>query len=219
MKIVKIKAGNFKDYPEAILEVVEIIKSGGVVVYPTDTVYGLGANAGNGQAIEKIFRIKKRPETNPLILIAAGIEMAEKFAQIDAETEKILSVIWPNPVTVILKNKGNLPAAVTAGQATVALRVPDFELARYLSEKSGMPLISTSANISGMPPAVKSAQVIDYFEKQEYRPDLFLDAGDLSERIPSTILDLSGGEPKILRKGPVGEKEIFEIINKTKNAR
>lgn len=212
MKILKINPENLRESKEAIEEAIEVIRKGGVIVYPTDTLYGLGADATNEAAVRRVFKIKKRPETKPVPVIISDLEMAKKLAYFDKKIEKILFSIWPEAVTVLLEKKYTLPEIVTAGQRTIALRLPDYKIAHFLVVKAGVPIVATSANISGQPASNKIKEVLRQFTGGYYKPDLVLDAGDLKFSQASTILDLSKGKPKILRVGPVSKKKLFEII-------
>lgn len=172
----------------SVEKAVETIKKGGVVVYPTDTVYGLGANALDEKAVKRVFEIKKRDLKKPISIIVRDIEMAKKVASFSKNTEKILKKILPGPVTVILHKKKILPDILTGGSKKVGLRIPDCEFTKALMEKLDFPITTTSANISGKPIKGK----------------------------PSTVVDLTGPEPKILRMGPIKKEELFKLINHAK---
>lgn len=213
MKILKINPENLRESRQAIEEAVSVIKGGGVIVFPTDTVYGLGADAANEGAVRKVFRIKQRPEDKPVPLLISDLEMAKKVSYFDKRIEKILLSVWPGPVTVLLQAKGGtLPWLITVGQQTIGLRIPDYKIAHFLVVKCATPLVATSANISGEPSSNKIAEVMAQFEKARSKPDLVLDAGDLKFVEPSTVLDLSKGKPIITRVGLVNKKKLFDII-------
>lgn len=213
MKILKINPENLRESRQVIEEAVSVIKSGGVIVFPTDTVYGLGADATNESAVRRIFKIKQRPEDKPVPLLISDLEMAKKLSYFDKRVEEILLSAWPGPVTVLLQAKGGvLPQLVTAGRQTIGLRIPDYKIAHFLTAKCGVPLVATSANISGEPSSNKIADVVAQFEKEGFKPDLILDAGDLRFVEPSTVLDLSKGKPIITRVGLVNKKKLFDII-------
>jgi len=182
-------------------------------VAPTDTVYGLIADATNPEAAKRVFKIKKRPAEKPLPVIVRNMEMAKKIAYFDTKIEKVLNSIWPGAVTVILGKKYNLPEIVTAQKRTVALRIPDYKIIHLLVERINKPLIATSCNISNQPPINKIDEMLAIFRKELYRPDLILDAGDLKFSEPSTVLDLTGAKPKIVRIGPVSPKKLMEILS------
>jgi L-threonylcarbamoyladenylate synthase len=213
MKILKINPENLRESRQAIEEAVSVIKKGGIVVFPTDTVYGLAADATNEAAVRKIFKIKKRPEDKPVPLLISDLEMAKKLSYFDKRVEKILLSIWPGTITVLLQAKGGvLPWPVTAGRQTIGLRIPDYKIAHFLTVKCGVPLVATSANISGKPSSNKISGVIAQFEKAGYKPDIIFNAGDLKHTEPSTVLDFSKGKPIITRVGLVNKKKLFDII-------
>lgn len=213
MKILKINPENLRESRQAIEEAVSVIKRGGVIVFPTDTVYGLGADATSESAVRKVFKIKQRPEDKPVPLLISDLEMAKKLSYFDKRVEKVLLSVWPGPITVLLQAKGGvLPQLVTAGRQTIGLRIPDYKIAHFLTAKCGAPLVATSANISGKPSSNKISGVIAQFEKASHKPDLILDAGDLKFVEPSTVLDFSKGKPIITRVGLVNKKKLFDII-------
>ncbi|MBI4709214.1 MAG: threonylcarbamoyl-AMP synthase [Candidatus Portnoybacteria bacterium] len=213
MDVIKINPENLRPSRYGIEKAAEIILRGGVVVIPTDTVYGLAADATKEYAVKKIFKIKKRPETKPVPLIVRDLEMAKKLAFVDKRLERILNLIWPGAITAILQKKFNLPEIVTAGKRTIGLRIPDYKLIHFLIEEIGRPLTATSANISSQPPSNKIEDVLSQFRNEFFRPDLVLDAGDLKCCEPSTVLDLSTDQPKIIRIGPASPKKLMEILS------
>ena len=212
MKILKINPENLRESRQAINEAVEIIKEGGVIVFPTDTVYGLGCDATNEKAVARAFKIKRRAKNRPVAVIVSDLLMVKKLAFFDKKIEKILLAIWPSPVTVLLQKRDVLPALVTGVQTTIGLRIPDYKIAHFLVAKCGVPLVATSANLSGQPPSHRINEVLEQFINEPFKPDLILSAGDLKFSQPSTIIDLSTGKPKVVRVGPVSKKQLFEII-------
>jgi L-threonylcarbamoyladenylate synthase len=213
MNIIKVDPENMRASLYGLQKAAEFISRGGVVVVPTDTVYGLAADASNPQAVAKLFRIKKRPQTKPVPVLIRDMEMAKDMAYIDKRLEKILAILWPGAITVILQKKAELPELVTAGKRTIGLRLPDYKLLHFLLEAMGRPLTATSANISGEAPSIDAEKVAGQFNKEFYRPDLILDAGKLKFSEPSTVLDLATPEPKIIRIGPVNPKKLMEILS------
>ena len=213
MNIIKVDPENMRASLYGLKKAVETISRGGVVVVPTDTVYGLAADATNPDSMMRLFRIKKRPNTKPVPLIIRDMEMARNLAYIDKRLEKILGILWPGAVTVILQKKADLPERVTAGKRTIGLRLPDYKLLHFLLEAVGKPMTATSANISGEEPSIDAEEVAAQFNREFYRPDLILDAGKLKFSEPSTVLDLAAPEPKIIRIGPVNPKKLMEILS------
>jgi len=213
MEIIKVNLLDKRELDsEIIKKAVAVIQRGGSIVYPTDTVYGLGVDALRVDSIERLFRIKKRPETKPVPVMIKDIEMAKKLAFVDRKIEKVLEAVWPGAITVILEKRQIVPDILTAGQRTIGLRIPDCWLTQILMENLEKPVTATSANFSGSPPLASSAEIIKIFERAYPRPDLIIDAGELLASIPSTVLDLTGPQPKILRVGPVSKEELLKFL-------
>jgi len=211
MQIIKT---NFKN-PDSktINQIIETLKKRGVVIYPTDTVYGLGANALDKKSVNKIFRIKERSFKKPISIIIKDVEEAKKIAVFSRNVEKILNKIWPGPVTVILYKKKIIPDILTGGSKKVGLRIPDCEFTKQLMEKLDFPLTTTSANISGISESANTQDILFQFKNKKIKPDLVIDAGNLPQSQPSTVIDLTGARPKILRAGPVTKNELFKLLN------
>lgn len=212
MRIIKVNLSKDSNNLRVVGKVKTVIQKNGSFVYPTDTVYGLGVNALQDKSIELLFRIKQRPETKPIPVMVKDIEMAKKLAFIDEKTEKILRAVWPGPVTVILEKREIVPDILTAGKGTIGLRISGCQFIQNLVSELNMPITATSANLSGGSSFSSSAEVIKIFRDVNPRPDLILDAGELPEKLPSTILDLTGSHPKILRVGPVSKDELLKIL-------
>lgn len=210
MKIVKADLSG--DFSEAIQEAIAVLKLGGTIVYPTDTLYGLGANGLDPYAVEKVFKIKQRPKTKPLPIAVRNIKWAKELAFIYKKEEEILNAVWPGAVSVILPKRNIVSDILTAGQPNVAMRVPNNPFVDKLLGRFGYPITSTSANISDELPSSKISEIIERLENSEYKPDLVIDAGDLKESEPSTILDLTSDKPKILRVGPVKPEKLMKLL-------
>jgi len=197
---------------EPILEAANVLNRGDAVIFPTDTVYGLAVNALRLDAIERLFKIKKRPSSKPVPIIVRDIEMAKKYAFFNKKAEKVLNDVWPGPVTVVVEKRKDISETLTGGRRTIGLRIPNCEIIKLLMEKLDYPITATSANFSGEPPLIRSIDIRNIFEKAYPRPSLFLDAGDLENNLPSTVLDLTGSQPKILRMGPVTKKDLMRMF-------
>ncbi|MFH1181198.1 MAG: L-threonylcarbamoyladenylate synthase [bacterium] len=178
---------------------VEIIKNGGVVIAPTDTVYGLICDAANKKAVEKIFKIKKRPKSKPLPIFVKDLKMAKEIAEIDRKQEKFLKKVWPGKVTARLERKKSKIKLYGVDKDTIAIRIPKYRLLLGLAEQLNRPLAQTSANISGKIAPAKIQEILKQFSSKKYQPDLVIDAGDLPQNKPSKIIDLTIWPPKILR--------------------
>ncbi|MEK7659432.1 MAG: L-threonylcarbamoyladenylate synthase [Patescibacteria group bacterium] len=210
MKTIKVDLRG--DFSEAIQEAVAVLKLGGVIVYPTDTLYGLGANALEIGPVERIFKIKQRSKSKPLPIAVRNINWAKELAFIYKKEEKILEAAWPGAVTVVLPKRNIVPDILTAGQRSVAMRIPNSLFIDELLGKFGYPITSTSANISDELPSFKISEIIERFENSEYKPDLVIDAGDLKQSEPSTVLDLTTDKPKILRIGPSKPETLLKLL-------
>lgn len=213
MEILKVDPENLRESKTAIQKAAQIVKQGGVVVIPTDTTYVFTCDVSNEFAVKQIFKIKKRPLTKPIPIFVSDVSMAKKLAYINAKIEKALNLIWPGSVTAVLERKKILPEIVYGNKNTVGLRLPDYKLVHFLQDLVLKPLSGTSANISDMPVAYKIQDVLEQFKNQTFKPDLILDAGELKNIQPSTVIDFIGPKPKILRIGPVSKKELLEILS------
>jgi len=179
----------------------DVLRRGGLVAIPTETVYGLAADALDEEAVEGIFRAKGRPATNPLIVHVADTAMARSLAARWPEAaERIATALWPGPVTVVVPKAAAIPASVTAGGPTVALRCPAHPLARRLIARSGIPL------------AAPSATAHHVLEGLGNRIDLILDGGPCTKGIESTVIDCTASPPRILRPGPLSRAELEAAV-------
>ncbi len=182
-----------------------LIIGGGVVVYPTETIYGLGANALDDQAIMRVFQIKRRPLTKPIFLAVSSFEMLEKVAEISKEDLVILEKLLPGPVSVLVKKRSIVPDILTAGSPMVGIRFPDHEIALKIIDRAG-PITSTSANRTGAPSPTSASEVSNEIES---RVDAVLDGGKCKYSQPSTLLDLANR--RILREG-AGLDKVRSIL-------
>jgi L-threonylcarbamoyladenylate synthase len=187
-----------------------VIRGGGLVAIPTETVYGLAADALDADAVDGIFRAKGRPATNPLIVHVADAAMARSLAAAwPAAAERIAGSLWPGPVTVVVPKGPRIPEIVTAGGPTVALRCPAQPLTRRLIERSGVPLAAPSANRSEQVSPTTAHHVL---EGLGARVGLILDAGPCERGIESTVVDCTTSPPRILRPGPLSRAELEAAI-------
>jgi L-threonylcarbamoyladenylate synthase len=187
-----------------------IIKSGGIVAFPTETVYGLGADAFNPLAVARIFEAKGRPLFDPLIVHIADLSQMGRLAvNIDRRAGRLAGRFWPGPLTMVLQKNGLVPDIVTAGLDTVALRMPDHLIARDLIMGSGTPIAAPSANRFGYISPTKASHVLDQLGD---RVDMIIDGGDCAVGVESTIIKLTGERSVILRPGGVPIEEIEAVI-------
>lgn len=196
MKILKLSSKNHK---ETIKEITKAIKQKKVMVCPTDTVYGLIADATNKRAVERLFKIKKRKREKPIPIFVKNISAAKKLAYINEKQEKFLKKVWPGKVTAVLKRKQGY-RIYGVDKKTIGLRIPNHKVISYLLSVINSPLTGTSANISGRPPSTKIKDVLKQFENQKIKPDFIIDAGNLPKSRSSKVIDLTKKPPKILRE-------------------
>ena len=210
MKVIQVDLN--KDYSDVIREAVNVLNSGGTVIYPTDTLYGLGANALDEIAVRKIFRIKERSFSKPLPIIVRNYPWVKELAEIKKRHEEIFKKVWPGKVTIVLPKKDIIPGVLTAEFNSVGIRIPDYIFTDKLLAKFGYPLTSTSANISGQEPTNDINRIIEIFSKSTEKPDLIIDAGILPKSEPSMIIDLTGDKPKVLRISPTKPEKLLELL-------
>ncbi len=192
----------------SISHAVDVLKRGGVVAFPTDTVYGLGALAFMHESIDRLYSIKGREHTKAIaVLIASPDELAEIAFEPDEHILKLARRFWPGPLTMVLPRHPDLPKEL-APNNTIGVRIPDHPVALELLEATG-PLGVTSANISG---GKNSCSAQDVLDQLSGRVHLVLDGGDTPGGVPSTVVDLTGNLPKLLRSGPIGEAEILASL-------
>ncbi len=182
-----------------IVRAAEILRSGGLVAVPTETVYGLAAIGLDAEAVEEIYRVKGRPETKPISLLVEGIESASSFCREVPEVARRLSAaFWPGPLTMILWKNDLVPSIVTAGGNTVGIRCPDHPLTLSLLRHIGLPLAAPSANPSGFPAPTDAESVLAYLDG---KIPCILDGGTCAVGVASTILDLTSARLRIIRQG------------------
>ncbi|MDI6723510.1 MAG: L-threonylcarbamoyladenylate synthase [Methanobacterium sp.] len=195
MKTIKIGSHNQE---KVIKTALNILKNGGTVIYPTDTIYGMGANAFNHDAVKKVYEIKRRSYKKPISVCVSDVEDIKKIAHINEFVEKKINQLFPGPFTVILKKKDNIPPILTSGSENIGIRIPDNEICREISRD--FPITTTSANISGekIPGSVE-----EIIMQLDDKVDLIIDAGVYKKGIHSTVIDMTVSPPKILRSGAV----------------
>ena len=195
---------------DAILEAAGIICSGGVVVFPTTSLYGLAADASNPVAIEKVFAIKQRPLKKPILILVPDIrDITDLVREIPLSAERIMTALWPGNLTLIFKAGSGLSPILTAGTGKIGIRLPVYPVARCLVRAAGRPITATSANISGQSGC---SQIADLDPAVAAAVDLILDAGPLKGGAGSTILDVSQVPPVMLRKGSISQSRIFSVL-------
>lgn len=195
---------------DQLKEAGNIIKQGGLVAFPTETVYGIGANALDETSIRKIYEAKGRPSDNPLIMhICDESQVAEYVLNISDTAQKLMKAFWPGPLTLIFKKNNIVPSAITGGLDTVAIRMPSHPIAAAIIKYAGVPVAAPSANLSGKPSPTRGRHVI---EDLKGRVDMIIDGGKSTLGLESTVLDVSSEKPCILRPGSITKTMIEDII-------
>lgn len=195
---------------DKLKEPAQIIKNGGIVIFPTETVYGIGTNGLDENAIKKLYEVKQRPLNKPISLLVNNIEMVDKIAKNITEVEyKLMERFFPGPLTIILEKRDIVPDILTSNTNTVGIRMPSGEIAKKLIEFAGVPIATSSSNISGKPSGINIADIKKDFEG---KVDCFIDNGESELGIPSTVIRIIDNIPHILRQGAISEEEIRKVI-------
>jgi L-threonylcarbamoyladenylate synthase len=196
--------------PVSIRSAAQAVLAGGVVIFPTDTLYGLAADPCDADAVKRIFAAKGRPEGKPLPLVAADIEQVERFlGALSPQGRRLAQQLWPGALTLVVTAPGHLAEEVTAGSGTVGIRVPDHAVARALCRACEHPLTATSANLSGQPPTSDPDVAAQLLGKGV---EVLLDAGPTRGGPPSTIVDLTTDTPRLIRIGAVAWDTIAACL-------
>jgi len=208
MKTLMIKVDSWNPELEKIQKAAEIIQAGGLVAFPTETVYGLGADALNGDAVMRLFEAKKRPLDNPPIVHVADVsEVYPLVTEVSRKAKLLMEQLWPGPLTLVFKRSNNVPKATVAGLDTIAIRMPNHKVAQELIKKSHRPIAAPSANLSGKPSPTTAKHV---YEDLNGRIDAIIDGGAANIGVESTVVDLSSDPPVLLRPGGTP----FEVLKK-----
>lgn len=210
MQTVIVKASDGHCDVDGIKQAANILRSGGLVAFPTETVYGLGADGLNGQAVRKIFAAKGRPADNPLILHIFDLKQLEEIAAAVPDcAQRLIDKFWPGPLTLILPRGDRVPDAVTAGLDTVGVRMPDNDIALAFLAACKVPVAAPSANVSGRPSPTSALDVMDDLGG---RVDCIIDGGKCSVGIESTVLDVTRPTPVVLRPGAATVEDIRSVV-------
>lgn len=195
--------------PESSQKTASALKSGGVIVYPTETLYGVGALATNEDSVEKVFSVKGRLHGKPIPILVKDEKMLAEFAEITGRASALVDKFLPGPLTLILKQRRNLPALITAGTGKVAVRISRHPFVNRLFDLIDDPITSTSANISGNENLFSFDEVYKAFK---YKVDLIIDSGNLPPSKGSTIVDFTATPPVIIREGDISKDKLEEFL-------
>jgi len=206
-KVIKINPDRIKR--SVLRQVAEIIQHGGVILYPTDTIYGLGCDALNVKAVKRIYKIKHRSENNPaLVLVHNKMMLNELVDGITPLASRLMKMFWPGPLTMIFKANRHIHQSLISKDGKIGIRIPKNKFCLKLIAECEAPLLSTSANISGS----KTITTVDTLKKVfASKVDLFIDAGDLESALPSTVVDVSGKRSVVIREGAISSKQLLQI--------
>lgn len=186
----------------------EVLRAGGVVIYPTDTLYGLGADAFSDEAVEKIYRIKARDESRPVHCVVTDIEMASQYAEINETARKLAEKFFPGPLTIVVEKKSEVQEGIARHARAVGFRIPKNDFCGALARELGKPYTTTSANVSGKPTMSTVSKILEQFGRAGNEVDLVIDAGELPKSFASTVVRVLGSEIRILREGAIPSREI-----------
>lgn len=195
--------------PDDLRRVAELLRRGGVIAYPTETVYGLGANVFVEKAVRRVFAIKGREASKAISMMIATVDEVRTYAaEIPEAAEHLIRRYWPGPLTLVLPASSKVPQYMRSPAGTVGLRLPDHPVTAALMQAHPEPVTSTSANLSGAPPATEPTQVLRTLGE---RLDVLIDAGRSPGGVPSTVVELRGGKLNIMREGAIPAKAILDV--------
>ena len=196
------------DDPRSALKAAEVLRSGGVILYPTDTLYALGADALSDDSVAKIYAIKGRDAQKPMHAIVADMDAATQYAEMNDAAQKLADAFLPGPLTLVFKKKPDIDSRFMCGLSTIGLRVPNNQFCLALAREFGRPFTATSANRSGQLPQRTISEVVVQLGDAANLVDLAIDVGELPERLPSTVVDVSTDVPSIIREGAISRAAI-----------
>ena len=197
---------------EAVARAAAVLRGGGVILYPTDTLYGLGADAFSDAAVAKIYDIKKRDEKKPIHCIVADMAMAEQFGELDERARTLADTFLPGPLTIVVRKKTDVTTGIGAGITTLGIRIPENDFCLALARRFGKPYTTTSANVSSAPQQRRLEEILAQLGENARLIDLVIDAGELPVRLPSTIVDVSSQKIEILREGMISTSRINQAL-------
>ncbi len=193
-----------------VLKASGVLRSGGVIIYPTDTLYGLGADALSDEAVAKVYAIKGRDEGKPIHAVFADLAMAEEYAEMNDAARRLAEKFLPGALTLVLRKKSGIDTGIARGIETIGIRIPDNEFCLDLARTFGKPYTATSANIAGMLPQLSIEKVLEQLGGNAKGVDLAIDDGMLPMRLPTTVVNVVSGVPVILREGAISSEQILE---------
>jgi len=205
---------NKENSSQVVETAVDVINRGGVIIYPTDTSYGIAVDALNTGAVQKVFELKRRLPSKPLHVVVADIESAKPYVQLNDRARALAQKFLPGPLTLVLPKTPLVPDLLTGGLPTLGIRVPNNTFCLELAKALGNPYTATSANISDMGDCYSIEDILTQYGDEINSVDLIVDGGVLLRTMPSTVVGISGSEPTVLREGPISSSEIVSSLTK-----
>jgi L-threonylcarbamoyladenylate synthase len=213
MTIRRIALASSHEPDESVIdEAVSLLLDGKLIVYPTDTIYALGVNALDIDSINRLFTVKERSFEKPIHVVVDSLEMADEYVILNQAARQLAAKFLPGPLTMVLPKRAVVPDLLVSGRQTLGIRIPDNEVCLRLARKSGIPLTTTGANISGGGDSYTVDDVIRQLDSRADAVDLYLDQGRLDPTLPSTLIDLSSDSPVILREGPISSADLWKAL-------
>ena len=194
---------------KALQNIVQLLDNDELIVYPTETCYGLGGDATHQKAVEKTFRLKQREYTKPIHIAVSSIKMAKCYAKVDHRARNLFETFLPGPLTIILESRGKLPSILNSNRSTIGIRYPDHPIPLQIIRTLERPITTTSANLSGHPTTYTANDVISQLGG---KIKAVIDVGQISYGLASTVFDLTTVPPRLLREGPIKENAILDSI-------
>ena len=209
MKIVRLEKG----LGECTVRASGVLRQGGVIIYPTDTLYGLGADAFSDEAVAKVYAIKGRSEQKPIHCVVADLAMAEEYADVNDAVRRLAEEFLPGPLTLVMRKKSRIDSGIARGMDTIGVRIPNDEFCIELAKSFGKPYTATSANKSEEVPHLSIEKIVGQLGDSIRLVDLVIDAGLLPLRASSTVVNVVSGLPVILREGAISSRDILAIVD------
>jgi len=203
----RLKTGS--DMEKILQKSEEALDSGDLIVYPTDTVYGLGADATSDEAVKKVYEAKSRSEENPISVIVDSLSMAERVASLDANEKRVIRKMFPGPLTIVSDSNSYVSDRLTGNTGKIGIRIPDHALVIDLVSRLGRPMTTTSANITGGKTSRSPEEAIDQVGDSV---EIVIDDGELEESDPSTVFEIEDSNVKIIREGPISKSTIRKVL-------
>jgi L-threonylcarbamoyladenylate synthase len=196
----------------AFSKIIKVVRDGGIIIYPTDTIYGIGCDAYNEHAVGRVFSIKGRSENNPALILADSFRMVQKIlGNISPRAKEVMKVFWPGPLTIVAKSTNNFHPLLCAQDAMIGIRIPASRFCLRLVKECGTPIVSTSVNRSGSPPLTQMHDIVPSFGR---KVDYIIDAGESNYTLPSTVIRIDGNRISLIREGAIPRKMLTRYLSK-----